>query len=463
MDKQQKYEMMTEQPVEKVICRMAVPTIISMLVSSFYNMADTYFVGTVNGGNDTSATAAVGIVFSIMAIIQAVGFFFGHGSGNYISHKLGANDYSEAERMAANGFGLALGGGLLIMTLGLIFIEPLSYMLGATKTNIKYVKDYLSIILIGAPIMCPSLVLNNQLRFQGSAAYGMIGISTGAVINIGLDWLFITRFGWEVKGAAIATVISQFVSFCLLLFGTTFKSNLTLNLKRFKLNGFYIKEIFRSGTPSLCRQGLASVATICLNIAAASAAVMDSIPEDDAISAMSIVTRIMFFAGAALIGFGQGFQPVCGFNYGAKRYDRVLKSFRFCVKVSAVFLTVVSAVGFVFAGNLVQLFKDNANVIEYGKVALRMQLISFPFASYVVMSNMMAQNLGRVFRASFLAMARQGLLFIPCVLILTHFFGMFGVQISQAIADLLTFFITVPMMMPIIRELKEKSKENKQN
>ena len=451
---------MLNQPVHRAICRLAVPTIISMLVTSFYNMADAYFVGSVGGGENSSATAAVGIVFSLMSVIQAVGFFFGHGSGSYISHTLGAGDNDEAKKMATVGFGLSLCGGLAITVLGLLFITPLAYLLGATPTSLDYVKDYLSIILIGAPIMCTSCVLNNQLRFQGSALYGMIGLGSGAVLNVALDWLFITQYGMEVKGAAIATVISQTVGLILLILGTFHKGNLRLDIKCFRPTKEYIKEILRCGTPSLFRQGLSSLSTVCLNFSAAAAASQIAIPQDDAISAMSIVSRIMFFVGAAVIGFGQGFQPVCGFNYGAKKYDRVLKAFWFCVKVSAVFLVTVSLLGIIFADDVVRIFKDNANVIKYGQQALKLQLITHPIMSFVVVSNMMTQNLGKVFRASFLAAARQGLVFIPCVLILPRLFGMGGVVLSQPVSDLITFALTIVIMIPLLKELKTLSKSN---
>ena len=452
----QKQDLMLNQPVHKAIIRLAIPTIISMLVSAFYNMADSYFVGSVGSEADSSATAAVGIVFSLMAIIQAVGFFFGHGSGNFMSHSLGAGDTEGAKKMATVGFGLSLFGGLAISILGLVFITPLSYLLGATPTSIDYVKDYLRIILVGAPIMCASYVLNNQLRFQGSAVYGMIGLGSGAVINVGLDWLFITQWGMAVKGAAIATVISQVIGFILLIIGTFQKGNLRLNVKYFKPTKKFIKEIFQCGTPSLFRQSLTSLATICLNYSAASAAVQMAIPQDDAISAMSIVSRFMFFVAAAVIGFGQGFQPVCGFNYGAKKYDRVLAAFWFCVKVSAVFLIAVSVVGIIFAADIVRIFKDNENVVKYGTIALRLQLITHPIMSFVVLANMMTQNLGKVFRASFLATARQGLVFIPCVLALPAFFGLWGVVLAQPVADLLTFVLTIIITIPILKELKNK-------
>ena len=311
MEEQQnaKFIEMTETPVGTLVCRLAVPTMVSMLVTSFYNMADTFFVGKIN----TSATGAVGVVFSLMAIIQACGFFFGHGSGNYISKQLGKRDTEEASRMASIGFFSAFLFGIVFMAAGLVFLEPLARALGSTDTILPYAKDYLGIILLGAPFMTSSLVLNNQLRFQGNAFYAMIGIATGAVLNIGLDPLFIFVFQMGIKGAALATILSQIVSFCLLVAGSFRGENIHISYRKFHPDGAAFLEILRGGIPSLLRQGLASVAVICLNFAAGGYG-------DEAIAAMSIVNRIMMFAGSALIGFGQGFQPVCGFNYGAGLY-----------------------------------------------------------------------------------------------------------------------------------------------
>ena len=285
MQQEEKYIYMTETPVPRLIGELAVPTIISMLVTSFYNMADTFFVGKLN----TQSTAAVGIVFSVMAIIQALGFFFGHGSGNYISRRLGAKDFEEAAVMAANGFFLAFLCGIAVLCGGLIFLKPLAIALGSTPTILPYTEAYLRIILIGAPFMTSSLVLNNQLRFQGSAAYAMVGIVTGAVINIVLDPLLIFVCGMGVAGAAAATVISQFCSFLLLLYQSRKGGNIDIKFRNFKPNGHYVKEICRGGVPSLCRQGLGSVAGILLNHGA-------GIYGDAAIAGMSIVSRVTMFA-----------------------------------------------------------------------------------------------------------------------------------------------------------------------
>ena len=446
-DKQeQKFQKMTQEPVGRLILELAIPCIISMLVTAFYNMADTFFVGLLNSD---SATGAVGVVFSMMNIIQAFSFFFGQGSGNYISRELGKHHYEEASNMAATGFFSAFGMGVIICVLGQLFLEPLALLLGSTPTILPYAKAYLRGILCGAPFIAASLVLNNQLRFQGSAFYGMIGITSGAVLNIALDPLFIFTFGMGVAGAAWATSLSQLVSFCILLVCSTKGGNLRIHPSHFQFKWSYYKMIIKGGLPSLGRQGLASIATICLNRAAGPYG-------DAAIAAMSVVQRITMFGASAMIGFGQGFQPFCGFNYGAKLYKRVKQGFWFCVKWAALFLATLSALGFIFAPNLISIFRDSPEVIAFGATALRFQCVTFCLHSWIVMSNMMLQTMGKTVPATFLAMARQGIFFIPLVWILSSTLGFLGVQMTQAASDLLTFLCCIPIQIHNLRTMGQE-------
>ncbi|MFI3214161.1 MAG: MATE family efflux transporter [Eubacteriales bacterium] len=436
---------MTETKIPKLIWSLAIPTIISMLITSFYNMADTFFVGKIN----TSATAAVGVVFSLMSIIQAVGFMFGHGSGNYIARMLGQKKMKETEIMVATGFFSSIIAGAIIMILGLLFLEPLAYALGSTDTILPYAKSYLKYILIGAPYMCASLVLNNQLRYQGSASYAAVGIVSGAIINIILDPILIFGFDMGIEGAAIATIVSQFIGFVLLLIGTTKGSNIRVKISKFSFDSHYFIAIICGGFPSLCRQGLASVATIFLNIAA-------GVYGDAAIAGMSIVSRITMFASSALIGFGQGFQPVCGFNYGAKLYKRVREAFYYCVKVSTIFLCVVACISIVFAPQLVTIFrKDDMEVIAIGSSALRYTSLAIPLTSWIILCNMMLQAIGKTTKASILASARQGLFFLPLLFILSRVMGLNGIIICQATADLCTFILALPLGLSVLKEMKE--------
>ena len=446
---EEKRKYLTEEKIPTLVLNMAVPSIISMLITSFYNMADTFFVGQIG----TTATAAVGVIFPLMSIIQALGFTFGHGSGNYISRKLGQGEVEDAKKMAATGFVSALVAGAIFGLVGLIFLDGLVGILGATPTIAPYARQYAMYILIGTPFMASSLALNNQLRFQGSAFFGMIGMGVGAVLNIALDPLFIFVLDMGVSGAALATILSQIVSFCLLLRGCTRGGNIAISLKNFSPSWARYKEIARGGTPSLFRQGLGSVATICLNFAA-------GIYGDAAIAGMSIVTRVLQFANSAIIGLGQGFQPVCGFNYGAKLYGRVRKAFWFTVSLAFCVLLIGSIVGIAFAPQIIAIFrKEDLEVIKIGALSLRLQCIFLPLSAFVVGSNMMLQTIGKPVKASISAAARTGLFFVPAILILPQFFGLLGVQMSQAVADLCSFVLCVPLAGTTLLEMKRLEKE----
>lgn len=449
---EQKRNYMLEESVERLVCRLAAPTILSMMVTSFYNMADTFFVGKL----DTQSTAAVGVVFSLMAIIQAIGFLFGHGSGNYISRKLGAGDMEEAEKMSSVGFFTAFLAGVAIMAGCMLFIEPLSYLLGSTDTIQPYTVAYLRIILIGAPAMTASLVVNNQMRFQGSAFYAMIGIVSGAVINIALDPILIFWCGMGISGAALATTVSQYFSFFFLLIMIRRGGNIQLRFQNFKPSLHFYKEIIRGGIPSLFRQGLASVATIFLNHAA-------GVYGDAAIAGMSIVSRIMMFANSALIGFGQGFQPVCGFNYGAKKYKRVLNAFAFCVKIAFFFLVGLAIIVFLFAPQIVMLFrKGDPEVTQVAAAALRYSVLSLPLSAWIIMCNMLLQSIGKGLKASIVASARQGIFFLPLIVILPRILGLTGVEICQAISDFCALTVSIPLGVSVIREMRgEEQKEDR--
>ena len=452
MTREERYTMMIETPVNKLIPKLAVPTIISMLVTSIYNMADTFFVSQIS----TSASAAVGIIFSIMAMIQALGFTLGMGSGNCISRTLGSRDDERAERIAATGFFTALIAGVLMAGFGIGLLDPLVRLLGATETIAPYAKDYAFYILLAAPVMMGSFVLNNLLRSQGYAFYAMIGITTGGILNMILDPIFIFGFNMGIAGAAIATALSQLISFCILLFQTATREGcIRIKISKFTPTPGMYGPILHAGIPSLCRQGLASVGSIVLNLAANPFG-------DAAIAAMSIVGRYMMFVNSALIGFGQGFQPVCGFNFGAKRHDRVLESFWFCLKVAVVLLTTLGVISFVGAEQIMTLFrKDDLEVISIGTWALRFQCMTMPLQAWIIMCNMLTQSIGYGFRASIVASGRQGICLIPPLLILPGILGIRGLQLAQPTSDILTSIIAAVIVLSILKELKEKAQEQK--
>ena len=439
-----KFKQLTESNVETLVIKLGIPTIISMLTTSFYNMADTFFVSKIN----TQSTAAVGIVFSMMAIIQAIRFFFGHGSGNYISLKLGAKETEEASKMAATGFLSAMIVGFIILVCGIVFIKPLAYMLGSTETILPYSISYMKYILIGAPYMTASLVLNNQLRLQGNAVFAMIGLITGAILNIILDPILIFHFDMGVKGAAIGTIISQFVGFCILLVGTNVWGTLPINIRDFSPSLQKYKVIVIGGFPSLCRQSISSFSTAFLNTASAPFG-------DAAIAAMSIVNRVAMFANSAIIGFGQGFQPVCGFNYGAKKYSRVIDAFYFCVKISTFVLLILAIIIYIYSSQIVHLFNDkDITLLDVANRALKYQALSLPLWWLITLSSMMLQTTRKTIRASILAIAKQGIFLVPIIYIFPKFLGITGIEIAQPFADLLTFILAVPLGYSMIKEMK---------
>jgi len=441
---EEKVVKLTTEPVGKLIVTLAVPTILSMLVTAFYNMADTFFVGKI----DTESTAAVGIVFSAMAIIQAIGFFFGHGSGNYVSRRLGEKNFEEASKMVATGFFSSFIFGTVIGLCGIAFVEPLVVFLGAVPEIKAQSIDYMRIILIGAPFITSSFVLNNLLRFQGSASFAMVGIISGAVFNLGLDPLLILVLGMGVKGAAIATVTGQIISFIVLLIGCSKGGNIKINVSDFSptLARFYA--IFKGGIPSLLRQGLAAVGGILLNRVAGEYSYAT-------IAGLAIVTRIAMSANSALIGFGQGFQPVCGMNYGAKKYNRVREGFIFCVKYSFIFLSFLAIIIYIYAPEIVAAFRaEDSEVIAVGTRAIRYQCLFLPFGSITILTNMMLQTIGKALPASIVSSGRNGWAFIPALYGLSYFFGVTGIEMTQAVADIVTVMVAIPVVLPVLRKMK---------
>ena len=450
--KEDRFQKMTTTPVPKLITQLAVPTIISMLVTGIYNTADTFFVGQIPE-NATQATAAVGIVFPMMAIIQAVGFFFGHGSGNFLSRMLGAGEKEKASDMASTGFVMAVLTGLIVAVLGdqnIVWLAELLASEDVSETTMGMTVEYGRIILVGAPFMMAQFVINNQLRFQGSAMYAMVGLLSGAIINMALDPLLILVMGMGVRGAAIATVSGQITSFLILLVGSRRGENIRMHWKNVHINGYYTLQIINGGLPSLFRQGLAAVSTMLLNRAAGQWG------SEEAIAGMTITTRVFMLMSCALIGFGQGYQPVCSFNYGAGLTGRVKEGYWFCVKWGTIFLSGIGAICFVFAPQVIAIFRDEEAVVAVGKVALRCQACVLPLSAFIVMSNMMLQSIGKGIKATITASARNGICFIPMILLLPRFYGLLGVEISQTVADVMTLFISVPLALSEIRKWNEE-------
>ena len=439
----QQFRKMTETPIPKLILSLAAPTILSMLITSIYNLADTFFVGQIS----TSASGAVGVVSSLMAIIQALGFMLGHGAGSIISRSLGSQNTKAATRFASTSFFTALTFGLILAVIGLTTLPHFMMLLGSTETILPHACAYARPILIAAPLMMSSLVMNNILRYEGKASFAMIGLVTGGVLNMVLDPVFIFGFGLGTAGAGIATALSQSISFCILL---------SMFLRGKTVSQFQLSAVTRSpaefgtilmtGLPSFGRQGLNSIGGMLLNIAARSYG-------DAAVAGMSIVSRIFMFIISVAIGTGQGFQPVAGFNYGARKYRRVEKACVFTMCASFCSLSVIIAACWFNAEALIKLFRDDPEVTAIALPAFRYQCFACFLQPVIVAGNMLFQSIGKSGRATFLACCRQGVFFIPLILTLPRMLGLLGIEICQPIADVLTFVVTVPFLFPFLHQL----------
>lgn len=449
-EKNKHYIKMTETPVSRLIISLSIPTTISMLITNIYNMADTFFVGKIG----TSASGAVGIVFGFMAILQAFGFLFGQGCGSIISRSLGSMDSERPKIIASTGFFDALFLGIIFSVVGFILSEPLMYLLGSTETILPYAKAYTRYILFAAPFVITSFVMNQILRFEGKAALAMVGLTTGGILNMLLDPLFIFVFKMGIDGAGLATALSQIVSFFILLYMfLTGKTQSSISIKYYSRNISDLVQIICTGFPSMIRQGLACISTMILNNCA-------SFYGDSAIAAMAIVNRISFFIFALLLGIGQGFQPVAGFNYGAEKYSRVKRGFFFTLTVGSVLMGCFSLIGLILSPVLIGFFRNDPSVIGIGTFALKIQLITLFLQPLSVCSNMLFQSVGKNKQASVTAIFRSGLFFIPTIILFSHFFGLTGIQIAQPTADIITFAATIPFTVAFLKTMPKDSKKN---
>ena len=437
------YIKMTETSVAKLILTLGIPTTVSMLITNIYNMADSYFVSQVS----LSAGGATSIVFCIMSILQAFGFMFGHGAGSNISRMLGSKHIEKASRYASTGFFWSLFCGFTIMTGGLVFLEPILRLLGSTDTILPYAKDYGIWILLAAPVMTSSCVLNNILRYEGKATLAMIGLTTGGILNMLLDPLLIFTFNMGISGAGLATALSQFISFIILLSMFLLNKTQSKISLHFVAKGFKILEdIVITGLPSLARQGLNSISTMVLNAQA-------KVFGDAAIAAMGYVGRTSSLIFCVGLGIGQGFQPVSGFNYGAKKYARVKKGTLFTLGFGTVFIGIISALCFAFAPQIIALFRKEILVIKIGSEALRIMCVFLLFLPISVVATMLFQSIGKSLPALILSCLQSGLVFIPMCIILPHFIGITGIELAQPLAYFTSALISLPMMIAFLKHL----------
>ena len=424
-----------------LLVKTSIPTIIGILVMVIYNLTDTFFVGILN---NKSMTAAIGIVFSFMSFIQAIGFWFGYGSGNIMSKKIGENEEKEAEIISSVGILFAIVIGILIAILSCFFVLPLSKFIGgsASENLLNFTVEYLKVIIISIPFGLYSITLYNQLRLCGNVKDGMIGLLIGMAVNIVLDpvLMFVFKFGFI--GAGYATLIGQ-ITGCIVLTNLSGKNgNIAVNLKKVRINKDRVYHILAGGMPNFSRQSITSIALILLNVVAAKYG-------DGVIAALTISSRIAALAYMIMIGWGQGFQPICAMNYGAKQYDRVKKAFKFAVVGGTLFLIMAAILLYVFSELFIKTMSNDNEVILVGSEILRMQCITLPLLGYFAISSMLMQNIGQYFWASIISISRQGIFYIPLLYILSNIFGEFGIYLLQPVADVLSFGLAVIVVRKI--------------
>ncbi len=450
IEKKSNYTQMTTEPVEKLVLKFAIPAIITMLITSIYNMVDTMFVGRIS----TEATAAVGIVFTYQAIVQAAAFFFAQGSANYISRVIGAKEDDKAKDIAAIGFFSAVLVGIFLMLLSLSFTDPILRLFGSTETILPDARVYLRVIALGTPFCMATFVLNVQMRLQGNAKYGMIGMTTGAILNMLFDPIFIFVLNLGVGGAALSTIFTQFISFVILWSLSSKNGGIKISIKNFKPTIQSYIEIAGGGLPSLLRQGLASIAGVCMFQFAGSYG-------DSVIAALSIINKVSMIVLSMVSGLGQGFQPVSGFNYGAKLYKRVENAFWFSVKIATVFCIFMTIGICIYSNEIISFFRaEDPELVSVGIRGLRYRAIMFPLLGYTIIVQMYLQNIRKVVGASILSTARQGIFYIPILFLLANTIGLEGVLLTQPLADLFSFALSIYIGQRALKDMNKLSSIN---
>ncbi|MBQ1437198.1 MAG: MATE family efflux transporter [Ruminococcus sp.] len=443
------YEKMSLTPIPRLILGLSVPAVISMLVTNIYNLVDTAFVGQLG----TSASGAVGIVFGFMSIIQAIGFMFGQGAGSILSRALGMKDRQSASVNASAGFFASFLSGVLICIFGFVFLDDMVFWLGSTQTIAPFAKTYITYILISAPFMCSCLTLNNILRYEGRAFLGMIGLMSGAILNMAVDPVLMFGLDLGIAGAGLSTALSQLISWGILLF--MFLSGKTESKLSIKNAVYFTPRLFgnimATGFPSLLRQVLNSITAVMLNNCCA-------VYGDAAVAAMSIVSRIVFFAFSIAIGIGQGYQPVAAFSYGAKKFSRLRKGFWFAVCASETIIFVTTAILVLLSDDLIALFRDDPGVIEIGTRALRLQALATLILPLCMVIEMLFQSTGRRLGATLLSALRNGLFFIPALLILSNVRGIAGIQEAQPLSLLLSVPVFLIFAVIFFRKLPKEDR-----
>lgn len=445
---EEKFRQMTESPVRRLILTLAAPSILSNLVTSIYNLSDTFFVGSLG----VEASGAIGISFVAMTAIQAVGFYFGQGIGNAASRGLGKQETEHACRLATNGLAYTLMMGALIAIVGNVFIDPLCRLAGSTETILPYARTFIGLTLLGAPFMCGALMLNTLMRFEGEAFYAMVAIMTGAILNIGLEPLFIYVLGMGIAGSALSTIICQAISFVILVIQLQRTGITTLSPAWLQPpSAAMLREINNGGVPSFVRQVMLGIATTLLNDAARPFG-------DPAIAGLAIVQRICAFGNYIQIGIGQGYQPVVGYNYGARKFSRIRRGYFFSVGAAVVSVLMVGILTCTFAPQLVSAFTPDAEAIQIATLSLRVESFTMAITGVAMITNFLLQTTGRMWRATILGACRLGLVLGPVVLVLPHLWGLLGVQLAQPVTDVITGLIALPLAWQVLRELRQEER-----
>lgn len=441
--RQETYDYMVCSSVSRLIITLAVPSVLSLMISSFYNLADTYFVGQIG----TSATAAVGVAYPLMTLIQAIGLMFGKGCGTSVARLLGKQDTEQAEEMAIWGVSAVFAFTSVLMLAGLLLTDPLTIILGSTPTIAPFAKAYMVYVLIAMPFHASSVTLSSLLRFQGMFTRSMVGLSSGAILNVVLDPIFIFGLGMGIKGAAMATMLSEMVSFFILLLQFRNKASIHLSFYRLRFSWKALIELLSGGLPSFMKNGLSSIAAVLLNTAA-------GVYGDAAVAAFSIVSRYVHMCQTIYFGVGESYQSLCSFNYGAKKFERIISGFWFCIKLGIIYVLAVSSLSYLFARPIVALFRrDDLQVIQIGVLAMRAQMATLFLLPLCSTAFVMLQGIGKNGRAMLSGTARQGLFLVPILLVLPKTFGLWGIILAQPCSDILAFLISVYLVRPVLKEL----------
>ena len=428
--------------VNKAVNTLAAPAIVGMLVMAIYNFVDTVFVSWV----DPHATSATQVVLPVMLIASAIGLSLGIGSASYISRLLGMQDKNKAEKVVMTAFVSGIVLGVLTTTLNYIFKREIFNFFGANPGNLQMTLDYGQYILFGYTFMILNMIMNNILRSEGSAKFSMIGMASGAILNIILDPIFIFVFKWGIAGAAIATTLSNVVSFIILISMFLRKRTvLRMRMKYINFDPVITKEILVIGLPTLAKQLLFSYAMKLMNTAAG------TYGGNDLLGTISIAIKIISVPSYIVFGYGQGFQPVAGYNYGADQPKRVMDSFKYTLKVTSLVM-VITAIVFSFFGFLIiKIFQTTPLMTEYAIKALRYSAIGLVFLGFNNTVTVFFQSLGKGFKAMLMSVARQGIFFIPIILWIPSFMGVDGVLIAQSFADVLTLVLAIILVCPYLR------------